>query len=105
MVLLQRRWVAGHLLALVLTSAFIAAGVWQIARNSEAKRTLREARAAFAAPAPDISELDLTTAAAGNQRVTATGTYFGPEVLLRNQLRGSASGYDVLSPLRLANGD
>jgi surfeit locus 1 family protein len=104
MVLLRPRWIAGHLLALVLTTAFIAAGVWQIARNGEAHRKLQEAKAAFAAPAPAISTIDAATGADESSRVTATGTYFGDDTLLRNQLRGSTTGFDVLSPLRLTNG-
>jgi surfeit locus 1 family protein len=104
MVLLRPRWIAGHLLALVLTSAFIAAGIWQIARNGEAHRKLQEAKAAFAAPAPDVSTVNAAAGASTSSRVTATGMFFGNDVLLRNQLRGSTSGLDVLSPLRLANG-
>jgi surfeit locus 1 family protein len=104
MVLLRPRWIAGHLLALVLTTAFIAAGIWQIARNDEAHRKLQEAKAAFAAPAPGISTINVAAGAGTSSRATATGTFFGSDALLRNQLRGSASGYDVLSPLRLDDG-
>jgi surfeit locus 1 family protein len=104
MVLLRPRWIAGHLLALVLTTAFIAAGVWQIDRNGEAHRKLQEAKAAFAAPAPGISTVNAAAGAGTNSRVTATGSFYGNDTLLRNQLRGSTSGYDVLSPLRLDNG-
>ena len=104
MVLLRPRWIAGHVLALVLATAFIAAGIWQIARNGEAHRKLQEAKAAFAAPAPDISTIDTAAGAGTSSRVTATGTFFGNDTLLRNQLRGSTTGYDVLSPLRLDDG-
>jgi surfeit locus 1 family protein len=104
MVLLRPRWIAGHLLALVLTTAFVAAGIWQIARNGEAHRKLQEVKAAFAAPAPAISTVDVTAGAGTSSRVTATGTYVGDDALLRNQLRGSASGSDLLSTLRLDNG-
>ena len=32
--LLQRRWIAGHLLALFMAGLFVGLGVWQLARNT-----------------------------------------------------------------------
>jgi cytochrome oxidase assembly protein ShyY1 len=106
MELLRPKWVAGHLLVLVLTAAFITAGFWQIARNAETRDERSEQRAAFARPAPDIAEVDTQTAAAGNERVSATGTYDAShQWLLRGRSRGGRTGFDVLTPLRLDNGD
>ena len=100
------RWVAGHVIIVVLTAAFVTAGFWQIARNHEANRKLDREKAAFAAPAPDVSRVDARTAAAANARVTATGTYdVAHQSLLRGRSRGDSTGYDVLTPLRLQNGD
>ncbi len=114
--LLRPKWVAGHLLALVLTVAFVIAGFWQIARNHEANQQLARERAAFAAPAPDITTFDDGAAAPasagastrpnGGVRVSATGTYDAEhQVLLRGVSRDDKPGYDVLTPLRLSNGE
>ena len=102
MTLLRPRWIAGHLLVLVLTVGFIAAGFWQLSRNDQKHRQVREARAAYAAPAPDITT---SKAVAPGTRVEATGQYDPAyEVLLRNQVRNGKDGVHVLTPLVLADG-
>jgi cytochrome oxidase assembly protein ShyY1 len=97
---LRPRWLAGHFLVLVFAASFIALGFWQLGRHHEKQDKVAALRAAYAAPAPSIEPG--TTAGA---RVEATGT-FDPayEFLLRNQTRGDDTGYDVLTPLRLADG-
>ncbi|MCU1430653.1 MAG: hypothetical protein JWL83_4653 [Actinomycetia bacterium] len=105
MLLLRPKWVAGHLLALVLTGVFISAGFWQIARNREANHKLAHEKAVFAAPAPSVTTIDPALAARRGGRATATGTFdTAHDYLLRNQVRGSATGFDVLTPLRLSTG-
>jgi cytochrome oxidase assembly protein ShyY1 len=105
---------AGHLLALVLTAAFVIAGFWQIARNHEANDKLAHEKATFAAPAPDITTVAESTSApasatvtpTGGTRVSASGTYDAAhQVLLRGVSRDGKPGYDVLTPLRLTKGD
>jgi cytochrome oxidase assembly protein ShyY1 len=103
--LLRPRWIAGHVIIVVLTAAFVTAGFWQIARNNEAKDELAQERADFAKPAPDVGTVDLATGATGNERVSAAGRFDGAhQALLRNRNRGDALGYDVLTPLRLDDG-
>jgi cytochrome oxidase assembly protein ShyY1 len=105
MLLLKPRWIAGHLLAFVLTSAFIAAGVWQIQRQHFSQHQLHEEVAAFGAPAPDLATVDATASAASGTRVSVTGTYDPQhEYLLRNISRRGRVGFDVLTPLRYAGG-
>ena len=100
MTLLRPRWVAGHLLVLVLTVTFCALGFWQLARNSHKQALVRRARAAYAAPAPDVSH-----AAPTGNRGSAAGRYDAEhEVLLRNQVHNAKVGDDVLTPLVLADG-
>ena len=100
MTLLRPRWVAGHLLVLVLSASFIALGFWQLARNDHKQQLVRDARAAFAAPAPDVSE-----SVPPGSRVEASGHYDpAHEVLLRNQVHDGKDGDDVLTPLVLADG-
>jgi cytochrome oxidase assembly protein ShyY1 len=99
--LLRPRWIAGHLLVLVLTVSFVALGFWQVARNHHKQELVRERRAAYAAPAPDITSPGLHA----GSRVQASGTYDARNVvLLRNQVHDGNDGDDVLSALVLADG-
>jgi cytochrome oxidase assembly protein ShyY1 len=99
--LLRPRWIAGHLLVLVLTVSFVALGFWQLARNHHKHELVRERRAAYAAPAPDITSAALQPGA----RAQASGRYVtNPLVLLRNQVHDGNDGDDVLSALVLADG-
>jgi cytochrome oxidase assembly protein ShyY1 len=99
--LLRPRWIAGHLLVLVLTVSFVALGFWQLARNDHKQRLVREARAAYAAPAPDITSAGLHPGG----RAQASGTYDARNVvLLRNQVHDGKDGDDVLTALVLSDG-
>jgi cytochrome oxidase assembly protein ShyY1 len=99
--LLRPRWIAGHLLVLVLTVSFVALGFWQLARNHHKQSLVREARAAYAAPAPDITSSGLQPGG----RVQAAGTYDRAHiVLLRNQVHDGNDGNDALNALVLADG-
>jgi cytochrome oxidase assembly protein ShyY1 len=99
--LLRPRWIAGHLLVLVLTVSFVLLGFWQLARNSHKQSLVRKARAAYAAPAPDITSAALRPGG----RAQASGAYDGKDVvLLRNQVHGSRDGDDVLNALVLSDG-
>jgi cytochrome oxidase assembly protein ShyY1 len=99
--LLERRWVYGHLLALFMAGLFVFLGVWQFDRNTHKHRIEVREKAAYAAPAPDVS----ATPGRDGSRVQASGT-FDPshETVLRNQVKNDNVGVDVLTPLRLANG-
>jgi cytochrome oxidase assembly protein ShyY1 len=99
---LRGRWLVGHLLVLLFAGGFIALGVWQLHRNQEKHDKVEAARAAYAAPAPDITRLGDTPA---GDRAQAVGTYDpAHEVLLRDQVRRDKTGFDVLTPLRLSDG-
>ena len=101
--LLRGRWLAGHLLVLVVAGAFVALGIWQLARHHEKQHKVRAAKAEYSAPAPDLGAV--TAPPAAGTRVQATGTYDGAhEVLLRNQVRGNEIGTDLLTLLQLADG-
>ena len=102
MTLLRPRWVAGHLLVLALTVSFILLGFWQLGRDHHKQALVRQAKAAYSAPAPDV---------AGSQplpvgsRAQASGTYdTAHEVLWTNQVHNGTNGDDLLTPLRLADG-
>jgi surfeit locus 1 family protein len=99
--LLRPRWVAGHLLVLVLSASFVALGFWQLARNHHKQTLVREARTAYAAPAPDVSANDIQTGG----RVQASGRYDpSHDIVLRNRVHNGKDGHDILTPLVLADG-
>jgi cytochrome oxidase assembly protein ShyY1 len=101
-VLLRPRWLAGHALVLILATIFVALGFWQLHRNQEKHDKVRAARAAYAAPAPDLVQ---RATPADGRRTEATGTYDADhEVLLRNQIQNGNAGDGILTPLRLADG-
>jgi len=101
-VLLRTRWIVGHLLVVVLAAAFVALGVWQLNRNTQKHDKLQAELAAFAAPAPAVTGAGDP---APGTRAEATGTFVADrEALLRDQVRGSSAGVDVLTGLRLADG-
>ena len=102
MTLLRPRWVAGHLLVLVLSASFVALGFWQLARNDHKQSLVRAARAAYAAPAPDITRAPVV---APGGRVQLSGRYDPTHsVLLRNRVHNGKVGNDVLTPLLLDQG-
>jgi cytochrome oxidase assembly protein ShyY1 len=102
-VLFRGRWLVGHVLVVAVVAAFVALGLWQLGRHRDEQAARRDARAAFAAPAPDL--VTVADAAASDMRVTVAGEYDAAgEVLLRNRVRGGDGGYDVLTPMRLADG-
>jgi surfeit locus 1 family protein len=101
--LLQPRWIAGHVIVIVLTLTFAALGFWQLDRNDEKHDLDDAAKAAYAAPAPDLPPAGAEPSS--GTRVQATGAYDGDaEVLLRNRVRDGEGGYDVLTALVLDDG-
>jgi cytochrome oxidase assembly protein ShyY1 len=99
----ERRWVYGHLLAGFMAVLFVFLGVWQFNRNTHKHYLEVRNKAAYAAPAPDLSSP--STHPTDGSRVEASGTFDAAhETVLRNQVKNDNVGVDVLTPLRLANG-
>ena len=105
------RWVIGHLVAVVLVTAFIAAGFWQLDRLAQRieQNQLIEQRAAD--PPVDL-ELALDEVPSGSdpgslleyRRVTATGTYLPElEVLVRSRSLNGQPGFHLVTPLLLGD--
>jgi len=96
------RWLVGHMLIVVFAGGFVALGFWQLARNHQKQQRVDAAKAAYAAPAPDLAGAADPAAGA---RVEADGTYDpAGEALLRDQVLGDHAGFGVLTPLRLRDG-
>jgi surfeit locus 1 family protein len=83
--------------------AFVSLGQWQ-SRRAEEKRALGLALdQAARAPAIELTP-DSETAALIHKRVSARGPFVAERtVLLDNKLRRGRPGYEVVTPLRLAN--
>jgi cytochrome oxidase assembly protein ShyY1 len=102
-VLLRPRWVAGHVTVVIVVVAFVLLGFWQLGRAEEKDDAERAARDAYAASAPALGPAG--SEPESGARVEVTGTYDpAGEVLLRNRVRDGEGGYDVLTPLVLADG-
>ena len=107
--LISRRWL-GYLafaVAFAIACGFLSS--WQLNRGNEAAAANRLIEANFHAPPVPLTEALPTLGSfdAGQQwlRVTATGTYLpDDELLVRNRPTTSGPGFEVLTPLRLANG-
>lgn len=99
--LLRPRWIVGHLLALVAVLGFVRLGFWQLDRYQE-KSDLRDSVAEGQALPP----LELDQAPEGSFRqVVAVGTYDGSLQTLVFRSRAGSSGYHVLTPLVVEDGD
>jgi cytochrome oxidase assembly protein ShyY1 len=102
-VLLRPRWLAGHALVVLMAGIFIALGIWQYGRHQDERDTRAAIEAEFAAPAPTLAEVG--TNAPEGTRVELVGVYEpDADVLWRNRVHGSTSGFDVLTPLTLDDG-
>jgi cytochrome oxidase assembly protein ShyY1 len=107
--LLSRRWL-GYLafaVAFAIACGFLAS--WQLNRGNEAAAANRLIEANFHAPAIPLAEAlpTLDSFDAGQQwlRVRMTGTYLPEdELLVRNRPTSAGPGFEVLTPLRLADG-
>jgi cytochrome oxidase assembly protein ShyY1 len=101
------KWLAGHVLALVLIAGCIAAGLWQWSRHREvsARNDRIEARQEL----PPIDAAELSTADPGAiefRTADLTGTWDPTgTVTIRNRSLSGAPGCHVVTPLVLASGD
>jgi cytochrome oxidase assembly protein ShyY1 len=108
--LLTPRWLGLLAAALALASTMVFLGKWQLDRY-QARTTMNDRIAAGeAGPADPVAEVlpgpgAATPEAAQWRRVTATGTYDSShEVLVRNRTADGEVGFEVVTPLVLADG-
>lgn len=90
------------LLAVVVISLFIRLGFWQMQRADE-KTKMVAAEAILAEQQPIVWE-PTQKKPIQYQRIKLQGTYLAPVFLLDNQHHQHQFGYDILSPLLLADG-
>lgn len=95
------------LLTLLGCAAFIALGIWQIDRGEgKARRDAQVAAAAQTVP-KDLADMarDLPPPPQGMVVARAEGRYLDTQqLLLYGQSDGTSVGYDVLTPLKMADG-
>jgi len=108
--LLSKQW-AGYL-ALTIVFAVVCSGLgmWQLARRAEAQAEISRVDANFDADAVNLTDalptLDSFEESQKWLPVEMTGTYLlDEELLVRNRTFNINPGFEVLTPLLLANGD
>jgi cytochrome oxidase assembly protein ShyY1 len=107
--LLTPRWLAFHVLVLVLIPAFVFLGKWQFGRYEERSAASNLATGNLVAAPVPLTDLDKPGASIpGSLRfraVTATGRYDpAHELLVRRRTQNSKPGFYVLTPLVTADG-
>jgi surfeit locus 1 family protein len=111
--LVQPKWILFHLLVLVLVVVMVNLGIWQLHRlqdrrafNAEVRERSELPVAAFESVVTDavrtVDDGDLVEW----RVVTATGTFVADEqVEIINRSQGGVAGFDVVTPLRLRDGE
>lgn len=101
------RWMAVHLIVIVIAGVFIRLGIWQLDRLAE-RRTSNAAIAERTEIAPvDLSDLLENVAVSDREyrRVVVTGTFdVDGEVLIRSRTHNGEAGFHVVTPLVVNDG-
>ena len=101
------RWLAVHLIVIIIAGVFIRLGIWQLDRLAE-RRTFNAAIAERTEIAPvDLNELLGNVAVSDREyrRVVVAGTFdVDGEVLIRSRTHNGEAGFHVVTPLLLNDG-
>ncbi len=94
------------LLFVLFAAALIALGTWQMRRAAQKITILAAAENARESQAVPVAELtDLTVAASKHTKVKISGAYDGGrQFLWDNRVYRSQAGFEVITPVRTANG-
>jgi surfeit locus 1 family protein len=106
---LTPRWIAAHVVVVVIAIVFINLGFWQLRRLDERRLENAVAESRYTAPPGDLGAL---LAAAGDdleslryRRTVVTGAYdVEHELLTRNQVYREQAGFHVVTPLAVDGG-
>lgn len=102
------RWMGALALALLYAVGAYQLGHWQYGRHEfkvDRNALLDAHYRADPMPLQDVlTDRPVDRAEDDWTKVTATGTYAGEQLLVRNRPNNSIYGYEVLAPLRLADG-
>lgn len=108
--LLTPRWIAAHVVVIVVAVVFVNLGLWQLRRLEERRLDNAVTESRYLAPPEDLTTL---VAAAGDdlsslefRRAIVSGTYDpAQEVLIRNQVYRGQAGFHVITPLVIGDGE
>lgn len=108
-ILLTKRWISYLLLTVIFAASCVGLGMWQFARREEARVEIERVLANYDATPVPLAELVPTLSFYSEsikwRPVMATGTYLvDQQFLVRSRPREQQPGYEVLTPLLLANG-
>jgi surfeit locus 1 family protein len=108
---LQPKWVAGHVLVVVLVVLFVNLGLWQLQRLDEKRERNAAISARSSAPVQPLDEVVVAEAAPSEvdglvyRRATARGTWDADaSVLVRSRSLRGRPGFHVLTPLVTGDG-
>jgi cytochrome oxidase assembly protein ShyY1 len=108
---LEPKWVAGHVLAVVLVVLFVNLGLWQLQRLDEKRERNAAIAAQSSAPAQPLDDVVGPEAAPSEvdqlvyRRASARGTWDADaSVLVRSRSLGGRPGFHVLTPLVTGDG-
>ena len=106
--LLRPKWLVLHLVVLALAVTMVNLGLWQLRRLHERQSFNTEVRTHLA---QDPASLDSVLVAGASpssvewRQVSVTGSYVtGAQILIRDRSLNSLPGFNVVTPLRLADG-
>src|SRR3954464_8563157 len=106
--LLSPKWIAFHLLVIVLVVAMVNLALWQLRRLHERREFNAEVRANATQPVAPLDDLRAEIAqqsAVEWRRVEATGTYVpGHQFLVVNRAQNNTPGKNVVDALQLDDG-
>lgn len=108
--ILTPKWIAAHVVVVVIAIVFINLGFWQLGRLEDRQLENQIAESRNAAAPEDLGTL---VAAVGDdleslqyRRATVTGTYeTDHELLTRNQVYRDQAGFHVVTPLLTSDGE
>lgn len=99
--LLRPRWIVAHVALIVLLTAFLSLGSWQLRRLDARDTSNARITARLAEPIGDISTA-FDTARGDHRRIILTGTYRTPdEMILLSRSHRGISGHHVITPLEV----
>lgn len=104
-----RRWVGYVILTTIFGVACVGLGMWQLSRRAEAVVEITRVQNNYDAAPVTLGELvprrDSDDPALTWHPVTVSGTYLGEDqVLVRNRSSEQGPGFEILTPLLLADG-
>lgn len=104
-----RRWVGYVILTTLFGVACVGLGMWQLNRREEAVVEITRIQTNYDAPARQLGDLvvqpDSEDSALTWHPVIVSGTYLvDDQVLVRNRTSELGTGYEILTPLQLADG-